>query len=122
MLQDLRALCQEVTSFRAKLKELPDVHVQNIATIARRIEKELNNLENADPNDQIHNSTNTPDLVRLWRLARSLPALSGFSVNFRGPSRQKEDSVTVDLLCRTVLAIVRTINNVLRQERACLAL
>lgn len=99
MLQDIRALHAEVQLFRQKLKDLPDLQVQNIGAFARRVEKELSNLEVAEPHDHIQASTNTSDLVRIWRLARSLPALSGFSIRFRTPTRTKEDTVTVDLVC-----------------------
>lgn len=99
MLQDIRALQAEVLAFRVKLKEIEDVQVQNISTIARRIEKEVKSLSNAD-DDHIRASTNTPDLIRMWRLARSVPALYGLATTFHGSSRKKPDSVVVDVVYR----------------------
>lgn len=101
MLQDIRALHAEVTQFRHKLKELSEVQVQNISAIARRVNKELENLESAEPHGEIMSSTNTSDLVRIWRLARSLPALSGFFLSFRSDRRLKEDTVMVDIVCKS---------------------
>lgn len=102
MLQDIRALHAEVVAFRARLKRLEDVQVQNISVIARRIEKETALLEtaHADSHEPARRSTNTPDLVRMWRLARSLPALWAFNTTFGAFSRRKADAVMVDIVYR----------------------
>ncbi|CCG81044.1 Putative uncharacterized protein [Taphrina deformans PYCC 5710] len=101
MLQDIRALHAEVSAFRARLKDLEEVQVQNIGVIAKRIEKEQGNLESSHGSSPAAvQSTNTPDLIRMWRLARSLPALHSFHTTFQGPSRRKVDAMMVDVVYR----------------------
>lgn len=100
MLQDIRALDAEVRAYRLRLKDLEDVQVQNIGVIAKRIEKERDNLESIDTTHDAGLSTNTPDLVRMWRLARSLPALSAFHTTFQAASRRRTDAMMVDMVYR----------------------
>lgn len=103
MIQDLRALQAEVQAFRARLKSLPDVQIQHIAALDARITKEsatlTRHLEAGDTAGR-EVSSNAPDLVRVWRLARSVPGLIAVGSTFRGFTRRKEDSVGVEIVYR----------------------
>lgn len=100
----LIALHQEIESFRAELSA-KGATVHGLGNTATRVKKECDALlkafEHEDAEHRIA-SSNTTDLTRTWRLARSLPGLQALNAKFfvDPHRRRRHEGIIVDAVFR----------------------
>ena len=98
------ALHEEVEAFRAELRA-KDAQVHGLGNAAIKIKKEaealLKAFEHVDVEHRIA-SSNATDLIRSWRLARSLPGLCALNSKFfLDPTRRRrKEAIIVDVVFR----------------------